>query len=133
MIEVPHLRIVDDELWAAVKARQSEVAGQLTDPHTTTPLNDLHRPRSLLSGLLTCGVCGGGYTITAKDRYGCARRGRQGTCSNSRGVQRRELEQRVLNGLGPWHPGGNVANPNCEDGAAVKDAIVLQMRSAVRY
>ena len=99
VIEVPHLRIVDDELWAAAKARQSEVARPLTDPHTTTPLNDLHRPRFLLSGLLTCGVCGGGYTITAKDRYGCARRGRQGTCSNSRGVQRRELEQRVLDGL----------------------------------
>jgi site-specific DNA recombinase len=71
----------------------------LTDPHTTTPLNDLHRPRFLLSGLLTCGVCGGGFTITAKDRYGCARRGRQGTCSNSRGIKRQELERRVLDGL----------------------------------
>ena len=49
---------------------------------TATPLNDLHRPRFLLLGLLTCAVCGGGYTITAKGRYGCARQGRQGTCSN---------------------------------------------------
>jgi site-specific DNA recombinase len=46
-----------------------------------------------------CGVCGGGFTITAKDRYGCARRGRQGTCSNSRGIKRQELERRVLDGL----------------------------------
>jgi site-specific DNA recombinase len=93
------LRIVDEELWEAVKARQTEVSRPLTDPHTTTPLNDLHRPRFLLSGLLTCGICGGGFTITAKDRYGCARRGRQGTCANSRGVKRQELERRVLDGL----------------------------------
>jgi DNA invertase Pin-like site-specific DNA recombinase len=99
VIEVPHLRIVDEELWEAVKRRQAMVSRPLTDPHTTTPLNDLHRPRFLLSGLLTCGVCGGGFTITAKDRYGCARRGRQGTCSNSRGIKRLDLERRVLDGL----------------------------------
>ena len=87
VVDVPHLRIIDDELWDAVKCRQAQVARPLTDPHVTTPLNDLHRPRFLLSGLLTCGVCGGGYTITAKDRYGCARRGSQGTCSNSRGIR----------------------------------------------
>ena len=97
--EVPHLRIVDEELWEAVKCRQAVVSRPLTDPHTTTPLNDLHRPRFLLSGLLTCGICGGGFTITAKDRYGCARRSRQGTCSNSRGIKRQELERRVLDGL----------------------------------
>jgi DNA invertase Pin-like site-specific DNA recombinase len=97
--EVPHLRIVDDELWEAVKHRQAEVSRPLSDPHTTRPLNDLHRPRFLLSGLLTCGVCAGGYTITAKDRYGCARRARQGTCTNSRGIKRQELERRVLDGL----------------------------------
>lgn len=99
VIEVPHLRIVDEELWEAVKRRQAVVSRPLTDPHTTTPLNDLHRPRFLLSGLLTCGFCGGGFTITAKHRYGCARRGRQGTCSNSRGIKRQDLERRVLDGL----------------------------------
>lgn len=99
VIEVPQLRIVDDGLWAAAKCRQQDVSRPLTDLHTTIPLNDLHRPRFLLSGLLSCGVCGGGYTITAKDRYGCARRGRQGTCSNSHGIQRLELEKRVLDGL----------------------------------
>ncbi len=97
--EVPHLRIVSDPSWAAVKARQVEVSRPLSDPHSTVPLNDLHRPRFLLSGLLVCGVCGGGYTITAKDRYGCARRSRQGTCSNNRSIKRQELERRVLEGL----------------------------------
>jgi site-specific DNA recombinase len=78
---------------------KAEVSRPLTDPHLTTPLNELHRPSFLLSGLLKCGVCGGGFTITAKDRYGCARRRRQGTCTNNRGIRRQELERRVLDGL----------------------------------
>ena len=82
-----------------MKRRQVEVSRPLTDLHTTTPLNELHRPRFLLSGLLTCGVCGGGYTITVKDRYGCARRARQGTCANGRGIKRQELVRCVLDGL----------------------------------
>lgn len=99
VVEAPHLRIVDQQLWEAVKARQAEVSRPLSNPHSTVPLNDLHRPRFLLSGLLVCGVCGGGYTITAKDRYGCARRSRQGTCPNNRGIQRQELERRILDAL----------------------------------
>jgi site-specific DNA recombinase len=65
----------------------------------TNALNETHRPRFLLSGLLSCGVCGGGYTITAKDRYGCARRVRQGMCTNSRGIKRQDPERRILDGL----------------------------------
>lgn len=99
VVEVPQMRIVDDMLWQVVKARQGEVSRPTSDPHVTNPLNETQRPRFLLSGLLTCDVCGGGYTITAKDRYGCARRGRQGTCTNSRGIQREELEERILAGL----------------------------------
>lgn len=98
-VDVPHLRIVNQGLWEAVKARQAEVSRPLSDPHSTVPLNELHRPRFLLSGLLICAICGGGYTITAKDRYGCARRSRQGTCSNNHGIKRQELERRVLEGL----------------------------------
>ena len=97
--DVPKLRIVDNDLWEAVKARQREVSRPTTDPHVIKALNETHRPRFLLSGLLTCGVCGGGFTITAKDRYGCARRGRQGTCPNSRGVKRQDLENRILDAL----------------------------------
>jgi site-specific DNA recombinase len=97
--DVPHLRIIDDALWQAVKHRQGEVSRPTTDQNTTNALNETHRPRFLLSGLLSCGVCGGGYTITAKDRYGCARRGRQGMCTNSRGIKRQDLERRILDGL----------------------------------
>ncbi len=32
-------------------------------------LDEAHRSRFLLSGPLTCGVYGGGYTVIGKDRY----------------------------------------------------------------
>ena len=35
-------------------------------------LNRAHRRRFPLSGMLTCGCCGGGYTIMANNRYGCS-------------------------------------------------------------
>ena len=67
--EVPELRIVDDELWQAAKARQGELAVKYANVITATRaahanrLNGTHRPRSLLSGLLVCGCCGGPYAL----------------------------------------------------------------------
>ena len=62
-------------------------------------LNRAHRRRFLLSGLLVCGCCGGGYTIMAKDRYGCAGRRSKGMCSNDRTISREEIEARILKAL----------------------------------
>jgi site-specific DNA recombinase len=82
--EVPELRIVDDGLWQRVKLRQAELAKQF---EATTigvraaraeRLNRLRRPAFLLSGLLTCGCCGGKYGIVVNDRYGCLGHFRKG-------------------------------------------------------
>lgn len=62
-------------------------------------LNQAHRRQFLLSGLLTCGCCGGGYTIVAQDRYGCATRKGKGTCANNRTIMRPNIERRVLSAL----------------------------------
>ena len=101
--DVPHLRIVDDALWIRVKARQESIRRQLAvyplGSAQRGHLNGAHRARFLLSGLLRCGCCGGGYTIVARDRYGCATRRQKGLCGNSRTITRRELESRVLDGL----------------------------------
>ena len=65
--EVPELRIVDDALWQAVKARQRELTEKyanvieaVRNANANRP-NGVRRPRHLLSGLLQCGVCGGPY------------------------------------------------------------------------
>jgi site-specific DNA recombinase len=62
-------------------------------------LNRVHRRKYLFSGLLKCGICGAGYTITGKDRYGCAAHRSKGICSNSRSVKRHDIEDRILSGL----------------------------------
>ncbi|HYF53368.1 MAG TPA: recombinase family protein, partial [Salinarimonas sp.] len=69
---VPELRIIPDELWARVKQRQEALAFEVARDGSGNALNRAHRRRFLLSGLLTCGCCGGGYTLVTKDRYGCA-------------------------------------------------------------
>jgi site-specific DNA recombinase len=73
----PELRIVDDGLWAKVKLRQAEIAKQFEPTMRgvraarAKRLNGMRRPAFLLSGLLTCGCCGGRYGIVVGDRYGC--------------------------------------------------------------
>lgn len=62
-------------------------------------LNCAHRRKFLLSGLLTCGCCGRGYTIIAQDRYGCTTRRGKGTCDNSLTIDRSRIEGRVLGGI----------------------------------
>ncbi len=102
--EVPQLRILDDQLWQAVKTRQGEVrqamnlAGVLTD---RPKLERARRPTYLLSGLLRCACCGASYTLINKTRYGCAGARNKGAavCTNRATIGRAEVEERVLSGL----------------------------------
>jgi site-specific DNA recombinase len=96
---VPDLRIIEDDLWAAVKTRQGAHQDLVDRTEDGYRLNATHRRRYLFSGLLTCGVCGGGYTITGNDRYGCANYRNRGTCGNRAVIRRQDLEARVLAGL----------------------------------
>ena len=103
--EVPELRIVDDELWQAAKARQAEISEKYATSIAATRaananrLNSTHRPRYLLSGLLECGACGGSYAKRGQDRYGCSNHVMSGSCANSRSIRRVEIEERVMAGL----------------------------------
>jgi hypothetical protein len=99
IVEVPELRIIDDELWQKVKARQQEARIEMGKDEPGNTLNRAHRRKFLLSELLVCGQCGGGYTIIGKDRYGCATRRAKGTCSNDKTITRQRIESRVLGGL----------------------------------
>ena len=103
--DVPELRIVGDALWQAVKDRQNELAVKYASTieavraAQANRLNRTHRPRSLLSGLLECGSCGGSYALRGQDRYGCSNHVMNGSCGNSRTIRRPVLEQRLLAGL----------------------------------
>ena len=58
-----------------------------------------NRPVSLLSGLMTCGCCGGKVGIILSNRLGCLNHHRRRTCTNNRTILRDKLEARVLTGL----------------------------------
>jgi len=101
--DVPDLRIVDDELWQAVKGRQAvtsakyaNVAEGVRKHHKKNRLNGTHRPKTLLSGLVFCGRCGGPFSIRGSDRFACSTHVTKGVCSNSRTILREDLERRVL-------------------------------------
>jgi site-specific DNA recombinase len=89
--EVPELRIVSEEQWAAVVARRSVYDG--------TRIDQRRRPKHLLSGLGVCGSCGSAWVTRGEDRWGCSRYGRSRACANNRSISSRLYEARVLGGL----------------------------------
>jgi site-specific DNA recombinase len=106
-VEVPELRIVDDDLWFCAKTRQESLRQAMgkalprknNGSGAPNHLNEAHRPRFLLSGLLRCGRCRGPYAIIGRDRFACSTRKQKGTCDNRLTITRQEIETRVLEGL----------------------------------
>ncbi|MCU9850562.1 recombinase family protein [Defluviimonas sp. WL0024] len=96
---VPDLRIIEDALWEAAKARQEDRRHDMQAPDGATRPERARRPLYLFSGLLKFGCCGASYTLVGKTRYGCAAARNKGTCDNRRTIERDEVEARVLDGL----------------------------------
>ncbi|MCR9152334.1 MAG: recombinase family protein [Rhodobacteraceae bacterium] len=95
--EVPDLRIVDDALWERVKTRQGEIdATPRVQAIRETRFWEKKRQVHLLTGLLTCGCCGGGFAAVGRDYVACANARKLGTCSQKRSFRRSTLEEAVL-------------------------------------
>ena len=90
-VERTELRIIDEPLWAAVRTRQC------TPRRSGGSVGRGPKPRTLLSGLLRCGMCGGAVVAVDASHYGCAARKDRGPsiCAGVRAA-RLTLEQRVL-------------------------------------
>jgi site-specific DNA recombinase len=97
--EVPHLRILDDHLWKCVKERQLDSRSRVITKDKGIRSERARRPSYLLSGLLTCGFCGGGFSKISKSHYGCSTARNKGTCDNLLTIRRDALETKVLDGL----------------------------------
>ncbi len=96
--EVPELRIIADDLWPAVKARQ--VALRSTRTGKKAPgYWDRRLPRHLFSDLMRCGCCGGDFTQLSSQRMSCPTARYKGTCDNHRTIRRDVLDAAVLEGL----------------------------------
>ncbi len=100
--EVPALRVVEQGLWDKVKARQDTSRRAVASERSTCGRPErARRPRYLLSGLLACGECGGGFSKVSKDHYGCSNARNRGrtVCTNLVVIRRDTLEETVLSGL----------------------------------
>src|ERR671919_1666158 len=94
--EIPSLRIVSDELWNAVKDRQSATRRTITRAGN---IGFARRPQYLFSGLSKCGICGAGFIMAGRNRLACFGAREKGTCDNHLTIRRDEVEARVLKAL----------------------------------
>ena len=109
VVEVPELRIVSQELWDAVKARQAAQTKRrskvpTTDRNRLSSGQTLRRRKYLLSGLLHCGLCGGRMTVAGAGKYKtyyCADAKEKGpsVCTGFRGLRESVALPLVLSAL----------------------------------
>ena len=76
-LDLPHLRVVSDELWTNVQ-RRFRIVRQLWGKEGNPGLSGQQRQLYLFSGLLRCGLCGGSITLVSgrwrsqSQQYGCS-------------------------------------------------------------
>ncbi|WP_048858089.1 recombinase family protein, partial [Acidiphilium multivorum] len=97
-LDVPELRIIDQDLWDQAKARQRSVKAD-RETGDSNRLHERQRGKYLLTGLTKCGSCGGGYSMVSADLVGCSTARNKGTCDNRLNIRRNQLEARVLTAL----------------------------------
>ena len=102
-VAVPDLRIIDQELWDAVRAEMDRrsISGEPEQEYSDKSRSPAGRPRKkhLLSGLIKCSCCGSNYTISGKDYYRCAGQKERGTCGNTLSVRKGAMEHAAMSVL----------------------------------
>ena len=99
----PELRIVNDQLWQAVQARQA-IFRTLYGGQRQGLLNRSASSGNLLTGFLKCGQCGANLVIVTGRRrrhamYGCPQHFYRGACGNGLRVRQEYLERQLLSDL----------------------------------
>ena len=105
--QVPQLRIVDDGLWGAVRARQKSLTRHFDDAASMPTAGGgqgfwaARRPRHVFSGLLKCGVCGAGFAKSGARHFGCTAARTKGAtvCSNRLTIRDDVLENTVITAM----------------------------------
>ena len=98
--EVPDLRILEQYLWDKVQDRLNGIRmSETVIKARQSRFWEKRRARHLLTGLLTCGNCGGNIASVGKDYLACGVARGSGTCESRRGIKRDLIEQAVLETL----------------------------------
>ena len=66
-------------LWSRVKQRQRNSRSRIMTKDKGIRSERARRPSYLLSGLLKCGTCGGGFSKISLSQYGCSTARNKGT------------------------------------------------------
>ncbi|MDN4984647.1 recombinase family protein [Bradyrhizobium sp. WYCCWR 13022] len=106
-VNVPHLRIMPQELWDAANGICTGRAESKFGAGGKRPQRIGYRPYSrehLLAGMLTCGACNGHMRIAQVSRDGgprvaCAAAHQLGTCQHRKSYDMKVLEETVLSGV----------------------------------
>jgi site-specific DNA recombinase len=128
-VDVPKLRIVSEELWAAVHARIAHVNGKLGAARLGG-MNRTAASRSyLFSGLLVCGECRSRMVIISGRgkrgyvKYGCPSHRYRGVCDNAVTIRQDRLEEQLLGALEQ-----RLANPQMIEYTLIRFQEQLQKR-----
>ncbi|WP_271602798.1 recombinase family protein [Bradyrhizobium sp. CCBAU 45384] len=99
IVEVPHLRIVDDDTFKTAQLIKIERRRDAT-PATA---QKARAPKRVFSGLIRCGSCGGGMCSVGSDRKGlrlqCSAYRESGSCDNGRRIYLNDIEALAIKGL----------------------------------
>jgi site-specific DNA recombinase len=126
-IEVPSLRIISDEVWEKVQT----VNQRGRDKTYGRRLGGMTRTESsrnyVFSGLLTCGVCGGPFTVVGgkppRVFYGCRNHRYRCSCPARATIQRDYLEQQLIAAIS-----ANLRRPELEQRLMNEFAAQLETR-----
>ncbi len=125
-IDAPHLRIIDDSLFEAVRRRKEAVGGKHAH---TAPKN-----KRLLSGLLKCAACGGGLSIVGADRSGprvvCSTWKESKSCSNNARYYIEKIERDVIDRLRVMFADTSVIDAYVEEYKAESKRIAQERRNS---
>ncbi len=104
-MDAPHLRIVSDEIWQAVKNRLASVNAAFSSGVGAGLCSRSRTARYLFSGFLKCGLCGSNIVLISGRggagwaKYGCPLHQNRGMCANELVVRRDRIEQELISGL----------------------------------
>lgn len=85
-VEVPHLRIISDEDWAAARLLD-QPRPQEAKPRKRMPAIFAAHNQHALTGWIKCGWCGGSKSLANETRYLCSTHRYAKKCTNSRGTK----------------------------------------------
>jgi len=117
VVQVPHLRIVDEITAAKVKTR-------LEENRHSKPAS-CRSGRHLFSGLTACADCGHSYVVCERDLMVCSGYRDMRVCENRRRVRRGDVEAAVLDSLADKLKEPNFTKAFCEPYIASRNAAHL--------